>query len=63
MLIDGEFYRLKLLVYIFIGSWFVLLVELGDKMIGFDKFVNYVFMVVGVVVGMGVVWVVYKKMM
>ncbi|VBB72505.1 Putative protein of unknown function [Podospora comata] len=53
----------KLLVHIFIGSRLALLAESGDKMTGFDKFVNYASMAVGAAVGMGVAWAVYKKTM
>ncbi|KAK4205320.1 hypothetical protein QBC40DRAFT_249324 [Triangularia verruculosa] len=53
----------KLLVHIFIGSRLALLAESGDKMTGFDKFVNYTSMAIGAGIGMGVAFAVYKKTM
>ncbi|KAK4174961.1 hypothetical protein QBC36DRAFT_31819 [Triangularia setosa] len=53
----------KLLVHIFIGSRLALLAESGDKMTGFDKFVNYASMAIGGAVGMGVAWAIYKRTM
>lgn len=53
----------KLLVHVFIGSRLALLAESGDQMTGFDKFVNYVSMMLFGVVGIVIGLVVYRRTM
>lgn len=53
----------KLLVHVFIGSRLALLAESGDKMTGFDKFINYASMFIGGAVGFTVGLLIYKRTM
>lgn len=53
----------KLLVHVFIGSRLALLAEKGDEMGFGDRLVNYVSMLVGACVGMGVGYFIYRRTM
>ncbi|KUI54066.1 Golgi apparatus membrane protein tvp38 [Cytospora mali] len=53
----------KLLVHVFIGSRLALLAEKGDEMTFGDRLVNYVSMLVGGLVGMGVGYFIYRRTM
>lgn len=53
----------KLLVHVFIGSRLALLAEKGDEMGFGDRMVNYVSMLVGASVGMGVGYFIYRRTM
>ncbi|KAK4186164.1 hypothetical protein QBC35DRAFT_283398 [Podospora australis] len=53
----------KLLVHVFIGSRLALLAESGDKMTGFDKFINYASMAIGGAVGFTVGLLIYRRTM
>ncbi|KAJ4422151.1 Tlg2-vesicle protein [Gnomoniopsis sp. IMI 355080] len=53
----------KLLVHVFIGSRLALLAEKGDEMGFGDRLVNYVSMLVGACVGMGVGYFIYQRTM
>ncbi|KAJ9142141.1 Tlg2-vesicle protein of 38 kDa [Pleurostoma richardsiae] len=53
----------KLLVHVFIGSRLALLAEKGDKMSAGDRAINYVSMLVGGLVGVGVGYVIYRRTM
>lgn len=53
----------KLLVHVFIGSRLALLAEKGDEMGLGDRLVNYVSMLVGACVGMGVGYFIYRRTM
>lgn len=51
----------KLLVHVFIGSRLALLAESGDEMSTGDKVVNYLSMIVGSSLGMGLGLVIYRR--
>ncbi|ROV99894.1 hypothetical protein VMCG_06247 [Cytospora schulzeri] len=53
----------KLLVHVFIGSRLALLAEKGDDMTFGDRMVNYLSMLVGGLVGMGVGYFIYRRTM
>lgn len=53
----------KLLVHVFIGSRLALLAEKGDEMTFGDRMVNFLSMVVGGTVGMGVGYFIYRRTM
>lgn len=53
----------KLLVHVFIGSRLALLAEKGDEMGFGDRLVNYISMLVGACVGMGVGYFIYRRTM
>lgn len=53
----------KLLVHVFIGSRLALLAEKGDEMGFGDRLVNYMSMLVGACVGMGVGYFIYRRTM
>lgn len=53
----------KLLVHVFIGSRLALLAEKGDTMGFGDRVINYVSMLIGGLVGMGVGYFIYRRTM
>lgn len=53
----------KLLVHVFIGSRLALLAEKGDEMGFGDRIVNYLSMLIGGAVGMGVGYFIYRRTM
>lgn len=53
----------KLLVHVFIGSRLALLAEKGDTMGFGDRVINYVSMLVGGLIGMGVGYFIYRRTM
>ncbi|KAF3762428.1 hypothetical protein M406DRAFT_239911, partial [Cryphonectria parasitica EP155] len=53
----------KLLVHVFIGSRLALLAERGDEMGFGDRLVNYLSMLIGAGVGIGVGYVIYRRTM
>lgn len=53
----------KLLVHVFIGSRLALLAEQGDTMGFGDRVINFLSMLVGGLIGVGVGWVIYRRTM
>ncbi|KAK6352355.1 Tlg2-vesicle protein [Orbilia blumenaviensis] len=51
----------KLLIHVFVGRQMRVLGDKGEKMDGWTKAVNYGGIILGVVLGMGTGWVIYKR--
>ena len=61
--VEADWSRCKHAIRVFIGSRLGLLAEDGDKMSLRDRAINWAFIVGGVVLGVGVVMLVYRRTM